>query len=314
MDCLQDRDNNDAMDRLAAIQVFAQVVESGSFARAAERLGLSTSAASRQVADLEARLQTRLLNRTTRKVSLTESGRAFYERSVQLLADLAEAEQEASRAAVEPRGTIRLTTSVNFGVRHVAPAIADFLRSHPGVRFDVSLSDRVVDLVEEGFDLAIRIGAPGADNLVARKLGETRLVPCASPAYLAAHGAPATPEDLARHNCFTYEYVSPRNLWRFRDRGGAERSVRVAGTLHSNNGDLLAEAAARGAGIVFEPTFIVGPEVRAGRLVPLLQEFEPPPVPIYAVYPSRKHLSAKVRRFVEFLLARFADAQDWSAA
>jgi DNA-binding transcriptional LysR family regulator len=302
------------MDRLAAIQVFAQVAESGSFARAAERLGLSTSAASRQVADLEARLQTRLLNRTTRKVSLTESGRAFYGRSVQLLADLAEAEQEASRAAVEPRGTIRLTTSVNFGVRHVAPAIADFLRSHPGVRFDVSLSDRVVDLVEEGFDLAIRIGAPGADNLVARKLGETRLVPCASPAYLAAHGAPTAPEDLARHNCFTYEYVSPRNLWRFRDRAGAERSVRVAGTLHSNNGDLLAEAAARGAGIVFEPTFIVGPEVRAGRLVPLLQEFEPPPVPIYAVYPSRKHLSAKVRRFVEFLLARFADAQDWSSA
>jgi DNA-binding transcriptional LysR family regulator len=302
------------MDRLAAIQVFAQVVESGSFARAAQRLGLSTSAASRQVAELEGYLQTRLLNRTTRKVSLTESGRAFYERSVQLLSDLAEAEQEASRAAVEPRGTIRLTTSVNFGVRHVAPAIADFLREHPGVRFDVSLSDRVVDLVEEGFDLAIRVGAPGADNLVARKLGETRLVPCASPAYLAAHGAPATPEDLAKHNCFTYEYVSPRNLWRFHDRAGSERSVRVSGTLHSNNGDLLAEAAVRGAGIVFEPAFIVGPDVRAGRLVPLLQEYVPPPMPIYAVYPSRKHLSAKVRRFVEFLMARFADAQDWSAA
>ena len=303
-----------SMDRLAAIQVFAQVVESGSFAKAAERLGLSTSAASRQVADLEGHLQTRLLNRTTRRVSLTESGRAFYGRSVQLLSDLAEAEQEASRAAVEPRGTIRLTTSVNFGVRHVAPAIADFLGEHPGVRFDVSLSDRVVDLVEEGFDLAIRIGPPGADNLVARKLGETRLVPCASPAYLTAHGAPATPEDLARHNCFTYEYVSPRHQWRFRDRSGAERSVRVSGTLHSNNGDLLAEAAVRGAGIVLEPAFIVGPDVRAGRLVPLLQEFVPPPVPIYAVYPSRKHLSAKVRRFVEFLVARFADAQDWSAA
>ena len=301
------------MDRLAAIQVFAQVVESGSFARAADRLGVSTSGASRQVADLEAYLQTRLLNRTTRKVSLTESGRAFYERSVQLLSDLAEAEQEASRAAVEPRGTIRLTTSVNFGVRHVAPAIADFLREHPGVRFDVSLSDRVVDLVEEGFDLAIRVGAPGADNLVARKLGETRLVPCASPAYLSAHGAPATPEHLAKHNCFTYEYLSPRNLWRFYDRAGTERSVHVSGTLHSNNGDLLAEAAVRGAGIVFEPAFIVGPDVRAGRLVPLLQDYEPAPVPIYAVYPSRKHLSAKVRRFVDFLIARFADAQDWSA-
>jgi DNA-binding transcriptional LysR family regulator len=214
---------------------------------------------------------------------------------------------------VVPRGTIRLTTSVNFGVRHLALAIAEFLAQHAEVRFDVQLSDRMVDLVEEGFDLAVRIGASGAGNLVARKLGETRLVPCASPLYLSAHPAPQTPEDLARHNCFTYEYVTPRNVWRFQDPSGRERAVRVAGTLHSNNGDLLAEAAARGAGIVFEPAFIVGPDVRAGRLVPLLQEYTPPPVPIYAVYPSRKHLSAKVRRFVEFLIARFASAQDWSA-
>jgi len=301
------------MDRIAAIQVFSQVVESGGFARAAERLGLSTSATSRLVADLESHLQTRLLNRTTRRVSLTESGRAFYERSVQLLADLEEAEQEASRAAVVPRGTIKLTTSVNFGVRHVAPAIASFMLEHREVRFDVALADRIVDLVEEGFDLGIRVGGPGAENLVARKLGETRLVPCASPAYLNAHGSPQTPEDLARHNCFTYEYVTPHHLWRFRDPSGAERAVRVKGSLHSNNGDLLAEAAVHGGGIVFEPAFIVGPDVRAGRLVPLLQEFVPLPVPIYAVYPSRKHLSAKVRLFVDFLVARFAVAQDWSA-
>ena len=302
------------MDRFAAIQVFAQVVESGSFAKAAGRLGLSTSATSRHIAELEAHLQTRLLNRTTRRVSLTESGRAFYERSVQLLADLHEAEQEASRAAVVPRGTIRLTTSVNFGVRHLAPAIAEFLAQNAEVRFDVSLSDRIVDLVEEGFDLAVRIGPPGSENLVARKLGETRLVPCASPAYLAAHGAPQVPEDLERHNCFTYEYVTPRNVWRFRDASGQERAVRVSGTLHSNNGDVLAEVAARGGGIVVEPAFIVGPDVRAGRLVPLLQEFTPAPLPIYAVYPTRKHLSAKVRRFVEFLVERFSQAQDWSAA
>ena len=300
------------MDRLSAMRVFAQVAESGSFAAAADKLDISTSAASRHVADLEAHLKTRLLNRTTRRVSLTETGRAFFGRCVQLLADLEEAEQEAARAAVVPRGTVRLTTPVNFGVRHVAPAIAGFMAQHPDVRFDVSLSDRVVDLVEEGFDLAIRIGAPGSENVVARKLGETRLVPCASPAYLAAHGAPQVPEDLARHNCFTYEYVIPRNLWRFRDPGGAERSVRVSGTLHSNNGDLLAEAAVLGAGIVFEPAFIVGPEVRAGRLVPLLQDFEPPATPIYAVYPSRKHLSAKVRRFVDLLIERFSRAQDWS--
>ena len=302
------------MDRLGAIEVFAQVVESGSFAKAAERLGLSTSATSRHVADLEAHLQTRLLNRTTRRVSLTESGRAFYERAVQLLADLEEAEQEAARAAVVPRGTIRLTTSVNFGVRHLAPAIAEFLGRHAEVRFDVSLSDRVVDLIEEGFDLAVRLGTTGSENVVARKLGETRLVPCASPQYLSAHPAPKAPEDLAAHNCFTYEYITPRNVWRFRDAAGGERAVRIAGTLHSNNGDLLAEIAARGCGIVFEPAFIVGPDVRAGRLVPLLQDFMPPPVPIYAVYPSRKHLSAKVRAFVDFLVTRFEDAPDWSAA
>jgi DNA-binding transcriptional LysR family regulator len=302
------------VDRYQALRVFSQVVEAGSFSAAADKLGLSTTAASRHVAELEAHLQTRLLNRTTRRVSLTESGRAFYERAVQLLADLEEAEHEASRAAVVPRGTIKLTTAVNFGVRHVAPAIAAFLAAHAGVRFDVSLSDRVVDLVEEGFDLGVRIGAPGSDNIVARKLGETRLVPCAAPRYLETHGAPQVPEDLARHNCFTYEYVTPRNLWRFRDPSGVERAVRVSGSLHSNNGDLLAEAAAQGAGIVFEPAFIVGPDVRAGRLVPLLQEFVAPPMPIYAVYPSRKHLSAKVRLFVDFLAERFSQAQDWSAA
>jgi DNA-binding transcriptional LysR family regulator len=296
------------------MQVFAQVVESGSFSKASERLGLSPTAVSRQVADLEAHLDTRLLNRTTRRVSLTESGRAFYERCVQLLADLEEAEQEAARAAIVPRGTIKLTTSVNFGVRHLAPAIAAFLSRHGEVRFDVSLSDRMVDLVEEGFDLGVRIGGTGSDNLVARKLGETRLVPCASPAYLEAHGAPRTPEDLAKHNCFTYEYIQPRNTWRFRDGSGAERSVRVSGNLNSNNGDVLAEVAARGAGVVFEPAFIVGPDVRAGRLVPLLQEFVPAPVPIYAVYPSRKHLSAKVRLFVDFLVKSFADTKDWSLA
>ena len=296
------------------MQVFAQVVESGSFSKASDRLSLSPTAVSRQVADLEAHLNTRLLNRTTRRVSLTESGRAFYERCVQLLADLEEAEQEAARAAVVPRGTIKLTTSVTFGVRHLAPALAAFMALHREVRFDVSLSDRMVDLVEEGFDLGVRIGGPGSENLVARKLGETRLVPCAAPAYLEANGAPRTPEDLEGHNCFTYEYVLPRNTWRFRDPAGAERSVRVAGSLHSNNGDLLAEAAARGAGIAFEPAFIVGPDVRAGRLVPLLQDFVPAPVPIYAVYPSRKHLSAKVRLFVDFLVASFAETKDWSLA
>src|SRR5262245_57667390 len=202
------------------MRVFSQVVELGSFSKAADHLGLSPTATSRHVAELETHLQTRLLNRTTRRISLTETGRAYYERCVQVLGDLEEAEQEASRAAVVPRGTIKLTCAVNFGVRHLAPAVAGFLAAHAEVRFDVSLSDRTVDLVEEGFDLGIRIGAVGSEQLVARKLGETRLVPCASPAYLAEHGAPRSPEELPGHNCFTYEYSSPKNVWHFRDAAG----------------------------------------------------------------------------------------------
>ncbi len=294
------------MDRFIALQVFAQVVESGGFSRAAERLGLSTTAVSRQVAELEAHLQTRLLNRTTRRLSLTESGQAFYGRAVQLLQDLQEAEQEATQAAITPRGTIRLTTSVTFGARHVAPAIAGFLARHPDVRFDVQLADRMVDLVEEGFDLAIRIGGAGSENLVARKLGETRLVACAAPEYLARYGTPATPEDLLRHNCFVYEYVLPRGQWRFHGADGREHAVRISGRAQSNSGDLNVALAAAGAGIAFEPDFICADDIRAGRLVALLPGYAPPNAPIYAVYPTRKHLSAKVRLFVAYLAERFA--------
>ena len=294
------------MDRFNALRTFAQVVESGGFSRAAERLGVSTTAVSRQVAELEAHLQTRLLNRTTRRLSLTESGQAFYGRAVQLLQDLEEAEQEASQAAVTPRGTIRLTTSVTFGTRYVAPAIAGFLARHADVKFDVQLADRIVDLVEEGFDLAIRIGGAGGENLVARRLGETRLVACAAPAYLARRGTPATPADLARHDCFSYEYASPRGQWRFHGADGREHVVRIGGPVHSNSGDLNVALAARGAGVALEPDFIVADDLAAGRLVALLEDYAAPPGPIYAVYPTRRHLSAKVRLFVAHLAGQFA--------
>jgi DNA-binding transcriptional LysR family regulator len=292
------------MDRLQAIQVFVQVVESLSFVRAAERMGLSTTAVSRQVAELEKHLQSRLLQRTTRRISLTEAGRTFHERCVQILAELAEAEREVGQEAAEPRGTIRLTTSVNFGSRQITPAIASFLARHAQVKFDVSLSDRIVDIVEEGFDLAIRIGGTGAQNLVARKLGEARLVLCASPDYIARRGAPAEPEDLARHNCLTYEYAL-RDVWTFRDAAGRDRTVRVAGSLNSNNGDLNAAAAVQGVGIALEPDFIVESELKSGKLVPVLESYEAPASPIYAVYPSRRFLPAKVRAFVDFLVERF---------
>ena len=293
------------MDRFAAMSVFAKVVDLGNFARAAERLELSTSAVSRQVADLEARLQTRLLNRTTRKLSLTEGGHAFYERCVQVLVDLEEAEQAAAQTSLVPRGTIKLTCGQSFGLLYLAPAMAEFLERYPEVKFDVSLSDRVVDLVEEGFDLGVRIGALGPANLIARKLGETKLIACASRAYLEKHGTPRGPEDLGKHNCVTYAYVPDSNVWRFRDPEGVEQTVTVSGNLHANNGDLLTQAAVNGIGIVYEPDFIVGPALAARQVVRLLEGWEPAPLGIYAVYASRKHLSAKVRAFVDFMSARF---------
>lgn len=300
------------MDRLTAMQVFTQVVESGSFARAAERLGMSTSACSRHVSELETHLGTRLLNRTTRKLSLTESGQSFHERSVQLLSDLEEAEQLAAQSASAPRGTLKLTCSLNFGVRHLAPAMADFLARHELVKFDISVSDRIVDLVEDGYDMAVRIGNVGSTNLVARKLGQMRTLLCASPAYIAGHGMPRTPTDLLRHNCFTYANVPHPGQWRFSSRKGGEEVVQVSGNVHANNGDMLCALAVRGAGIVNEPDFIVGPEVKAGRLVPLLPGYQGNTADIWAVYPSRRHLSAKVRAFVDFLAERFAGAGDWS--
>ena len=301
------------MDRLHAIAAFARVVEAGSFARAADRLGVSVSSVSRLVGDLEAHLSTRLLNRTTRRLSLTESGQAFFERSVQLLADLEEAEVAVTSASVVPRGTLRLTCSATFGARHLAPAVAAFVARHPQMRFNVELSERTVDLVEEGFDLAVRIGGTGGLNVVARKIGTTRIVCCAAPAYLKRHGEPKTPEDLVTHACMSYEYLPNRNVWSFRDPRGGERSVRIAGPVHATNGRFLVALGAVGAGIVREPDFIIGPEVRAGLLLPILTAFESAPLSIYAVYPSRRHLSAKVRTFADFLVERFA-GEKWGIA
>jgi DNA-binding transcriptional LysR family regulator len=292
------------VDRLQAITAFVTVVEAGSFARAAERLDASVSAVSRHVAELEAHLDARLLNRTTRRLSLTEAGAAFHERCVQLLADLEEAEQGASQGGATPRGTLKLTCPITYGVRVLAPAIAAFVARHAQVRVDVELSDRAVDLVDEGIDLAVRIGAIRSQFLVARRISSTALVCCASPDYLARHGTPRTPEDLTRHTCLTYEYAPVRNQWRFAAPDGSERAVRVAGPIHANNGRMLVALAAQGAGIAFEPDFIVAPEVADGRLVPILDDWTPPAIPIHAAYPSRRHLSAKVRAFVDFLAER----------
>lgn len=301
------------MDRFLAVGTFAKVVELGSFARAAERLGLSTSAVSRQVSELESHLGVRLLNRTTRRLSLTEAGQTFYEHGVQLLADLEDAEASVRVAATEPRGTLRLTCGISFGIHYLAPALADFAVEHPAVVFDLDLSDRAVDLVEEGFDLAVRIGHMGQAGLVARRLGWTQLIVCASPEYLARRSAPLErPSDLAAHECLCYTNVGLPNVWRFTDARGDVEDVKIAPRHRANNGQLLASLAAQGLGLVYSPDFIVAHELRAGRLVPLLPGYSPPRSPIAAVYPSRRHLSAKVRSLVDYLARRFEREQPWA--
>ena len=300
------------MDRLQAITAFVRVVEAGSFVGAAERLGVSVSAVSRQVALLETHLAARLIHRTTRRLSLTESGRAFYERSLQLLADLEEAEASAGASTIAPRGTLRLTAPVTFGERYLAPAIAAFIARYPEMRFDIDLSDRASDLVDEGFDAAVRIGAIGSQNLIGRRIGQSQMVCCAAPRYLERRGEPKRPGDLAAHDCLSYEYAMQRHVWVFRDRDGSILPIRVAGAAHANSGHLLSALAVDGAGIAYEPDFIVGPEIRAGRLRPILTTFRPPPSTIQVVYPSRRHLSAKVRAFADFLRDWFADA-DWTS-
>lgn len=289
------------IDRFAALSAFVKVVELGSFVKAAARLSMSTSAVSRQVADLEAHLGVRLLNRTTRTLSLTGSGQAFLERAVQLLADLEEAEAAVAAAALVPRGTLRLTAPITFGERYLAPAIAAFVARHDEVRFDVELSDRIVDIVDEGFDLAVRIGEIRSQFLVARRIGATSLVCCAAPSYLERHGTPRTPDDLARHSCLTYEYAATRHQWRFIGADGGDRVVRIGGPLHANNGRMLGALAVEGAGIVCEPDFILAPDLERGALVPILTDWTLPSIAIHAAYPSRRHLSAKVRAFVDFL-------------
>ena len=300
------------MDRLQSYAAFARVVELGSFAAAAGRLAVSTSAVSRQVADLESHLEVRLLNRTTRRLSLTEAGQAFYERCVQLLADVDETEAAVRSEAVTPRGTLRITCGVTFGERYLAPAVAEFAGRHPQVAFDIDLSDRAVDLVEEGFDLAVRIGPVGPQALVARRIADTQLVCCAAPAYLARRPPLRTPDDLQHHECFAYTYAAAANGWTFEDRDGTWHTPRVSFRHRANNGRMLMAMAVAGVGIALEPDFIVADEVRAGRLVRVLPEYQPPRSPVSAVYPSRRHLSAKVRAFVDFLAARYASAKPWS--
>lgn len=298
------------MDTLTSMKVFAAVVDTGSFAAASDRLGMSRAMTSKYVAHLEEHLRTRLLQRTTRRLTLTESGAAYYERCVQILADIAMAEEGAQHLTETPHGTLRVTMPVSFGVLHLGPVISDYLKQYPDVKTDILLTDRRVDLIEEGLDLAVRIGAMPESGMIARKLASDRIVICGAPDYFRQHGTPQKPADLAQHNCLTYAYATTGDEWKMSGPGG-RHAVRVSGSLRATNGDMVKLAALGGVGIMRQPLFLIAPELRSGRLVEVLQEYASDDIGIYAVYPSRKHLSAKVRTFVDFLCAAFARKTEW---
>ena len=293
------------MDLFGSMKMYVAVVDGGSFAAAADKLEMSRAMASKQIQKLEEHLGTRLLNRTTRRLSLTETGRAFYERSLQIIGDVEEAEQIAGQMTRRPQGVLRVTLPLSYGQHRLAAIIGDYTQAYPQVQLDISLSDRKIDLVEDGLDLAIRIGALPQSDLIARKIGGVHSVVCAAPAYLARHGAPGTPAELAGHACLGYTLSGGGTDWRMEGPDGP-LTVAISGPIRADNGDIIRLAALSGAGILFQPQFIVDDDLAAGRLVRLLPQWQSAELGVYAVYPSRKHLSAKVRTFVDFVAAALA--------
>lgn len=293
------------------MEAFTRVAEIGSFSGAAARLGLSKSVVSRQVSALEARLGARLFHRTTRSLSLTEVGRAYFERCTRILSDIEEADGSVSALQATPRGRLRINAPMSFALHHLAPLIPVFLERFPEVDADMEMNDRYVNLIEEGFDVAVRIGRLEDSSLIARQLAPSRMALCASPDYLRRHGRPETPDDLAKHCCLTYSARSLASEWQFQDAGGHRWTVEVKGRLRANNGDMLRDAALAGIGLVRLPTFLCGRDLQAGRLVSLLNDFILQDMAIHAVYPHNRHLSPKVRAFVDFLAGEFGPRPHW---
>ena len=298
-------------NRLLELETFVNIVDAGSITAAADHLDIAKSAVSRRLRDLETRLGVQLLKRTTRRQSLTESGRSFYERSVRILDDLAEAEQTVSEEHCQLAGTLRVAAPLSFGMLHLSSAIDDFSKQHPDVDFDLDLNDRQVDILQDGFDLAIRIAKLEDSSLIARRIATTAHVVCASPDYLEAHGKPLQPEDLARHQCLVYGNAPTPGRWDFRTRDGVAVRLDVPIHLKASSGDFLAEMARRGQGVVMEPDFIVYRAIEAGHLVPLLRDVNWPELGIYAVYPPTRFLSRRVLEFIEFLTERFHGTPYW---
>lgn len=293
------------MDRLTEMEAFVTVVDHGGFTEAARQMGLSKSAVSKHVAALETRLAVRLLNRTTRRVSPTELGLAYYDRAKAVLAETAEADAMVTSMQSAPKGSLRISAPVSFGIRHLSPAVAAFLTACPDVDVNMTLDDRFVELVAEGFDVAIRIGRLEDSSLKARKIAETRRLLAASPGYLEAMGTPRSFDDLGAHRLLHYSHLATGNFWRLRTASGEERHIRVGGRLTVNNGDSLMAAAEAGLGIALLPSFIIGDAIEAGRLVEVMADRPPDLLGVHALYPPSQFPQPKLRSFVDFLVEHF---------
>lgn len=295
------------MDKFQEIRVFSAVVDASSFVAAADSLGMSKAAVSRYVSELEQRLGVRLMHRTTRKLSLTPEGEVFLARCRDILASIESSEAEISTRSVTASGLLKVSVPVSFGIRHLAPLWSEFLSDHPQVTLDVQLADRVIDLVDEGFDLAVRIARLPDSSLISRQLASTRLVLCAAPSYLKRRGTPAHPSELAQHDVLGYSLMAMGDQWQFTGPEGPV-SVKVRPRMWTNNGDSCVAAALQGSGIQLQPTFLIDDELASGQLVEILPQFRSVELGIYAVYPSRKFVLPKVRAMVEFLANKLGQA------
>jgi DNA-binding transcriptional LysR family regulator len=301
------------MDRFENMKTFIRVVEAGTISAAADRLGVAKSAVSRRLKELEEHLGVELFHRTTRRMNLTDTGRAFYHQSVRILEDVLEAELATSQAHGTLKGSLKIALPSSFGLMHMGPAINEFLKAHPQIEFDLDFNDREVDLIQEGFDLAIRIANLPDSSLIARRLAPIQNVICASTSYLEQMGEPRTPGELLDHRCLVYSLLSDYEYWNLTDIEGEEIRTKIHPYLKASTGEFLRDAAAEGMGIIMVPSFIAYKEIESGALVPILEDYNPPQIDAYAIYPQTRHLSHRVRAFVDFLVKRFEGTPYWDS-
>ncbi|MFL9895711.1 LysR family transcriptional regulator [Paraburkholderia sp. RL17-381-BIF-C] len=294
------------MDKFVSMEIFVAVVEAGSLTAAAERFDISSAMVGKHIRSLETRLATRLLTRTTRRQSLTEIGRQYYEQCRRILADVKDAESLAEAMAAAPRGVLKVTVPLTYGVEVFAPAMTEYLTAWPDITLELDLSNRVIDLVEEGFDASIRIGQLPDSSLVARPLKPYRMRACASPAYLARAGTPRTPEDLKEHECLGFLHWGREGLWRLGGESAEENHLR-AGRFRANNGQALKVAALHGFGLVLQPEALLAREIASGELVSVLEDYLPEGAPVHLVYPSDRRATAKLTSFIDFVIERFGE-------